>query len=56
MAKQRNEEDIKRCGRLTAPFQPRPSKPGARVDRPSIVRKGSDPSASMGDWVIDEAE
>ncbi len=56
MAKDRNEDRIKRCGRLAASVRSRPAKPSTPMDRGSIVKKGNDPSVGMGDWVIDEAE
>lgn len=56
MVPDRKDSNIKRCGRVVEADQPRAGKPGWRVERPSVVRKGSDPLADMGDWVIDEAE
>lgn len=56
MVQDRKESNVKRCGRAIGPVQSRPSKPGWRVARLSIVRKGNDPAADMGDWVIDEVE
>lgn len=56
MVQDRKESNVKRCGRVIGPIQSRPGKSGWRVDRVSVVRKGNDPSADMGDWVIDEAE
>lgn len=57
MVQDRKESNVKRCGRVIGPVQSRPGgKSGWRVDRLSVVRKGNDPSADMGDWVIDEAE
>ncbi len=56
MVQDRKEGNVKRCGQVTGPTQSRPGNPGWHDDRPSVVRRGDDPSAEMGDWVIDEAE